>query len=152
MCSGVVFWYVVLCGEGWFNVGGQIYYLCVGDVVFLFYGLLYLMESLVEWGQVLLVVYWFNGMVMEMCVGLVEGVLEMLCGEFYFGLYVSWLFSEVLMLIYFYIDVCEDCLELDVLFNILVCESLVQCFGGSVIVCSFGDMLLVFLLCMLFGE
>ena len=47
----------------------------------------------------------------------------MLCGEFYFGPHVSWLFSEASTLIHLHTDAREDCPELDALLNILVRES-----------------------------
>ena len=53
MRSGVVPWHVVLRGEGRLNVGGQTRHLRAGDVVLLPHGSPHLMESLVEWGQVL---------------------------------------------------------------------------------------------------
>ncbi len=67
----------------------------------------------------------------------------MLCGEFYFGPHVSWLFSEASTLIHLHTDAREDCPELDALLNILVRESLAQRPGGSAIVRSLGDTLLV---------
>ncbi len=76
----------------------------------------------------------------------------MLCGEFYFGPHVSWLFSEASTLIHLHTDAREDCPELDALLNILVRESLAQRPGGSAIVRSLGDTLLVLLLRMLLGE
>ena len=152
MRSGVVPWHVVLRGEGRLNVGGQTHHLRAGDVVLLPYGSPHLMESLVEWGQVLPVAHRFNGTVTEMRVGPAEGALEMLCGEFYFGPHVSWLFSEASTLIHLHTDAREDCPELDALLNILVRESLAQRPGGSAIVRSLGDTLLVLLLRMLLGE
>ena len=106
MRSGVVPWHVVLRGEGRLNVGGQTHHLRAGDVVLLPHGSPHLMESLVE------------------------GALEMLCGEFYFGPHVSWLFSEASTLIHLHTDAREDCPELDALLNILVRESLAQRPGG----------------------
>lgn len=46
----------------------------------------------------------FNGTVTEMRAGPAEGALEMLCGEFYFGPHVSWLFSEASTLIHLHTD------------------------------------------------
>ena len=152
MRSGVVPWHVVLRGEGRLNVGGQTHHLRAGDVVLLPYGSPHLMESLVEWGQVLPVAHRFNGTVTEMRVGPAEGALEMLCGEFYFGPHVSWLFTEASTLIHLHTDAREDCPELQPLLNILVRESLAQRPGGSAIVRSLGDTLLVLLLRMLLGE
>ena len=126
MRSGVVPWHVVLRGEGRLNVGGQTHHLRAGDVVLLPHGSPHLMESLVEWGQVLPVAHRFNGTVTEMRAGPAEGALEMLCGEFYFGPHVSWLFSEASTLIHLHTDAREDCPELDALLNILVRESLAQ--------------------------
>ena len=60
MRSGVVPWHVVLRGEGRLNVGGQTHHLRAGDVVLLLHGSPHLMESLVEWGQVLPVAHRFN--------------------------------------------------------------------------------------------
>ena len=136
MRSGVVPWHVVLRGEGRLNVGGQTHHLRAGDVVLLPHGSPHLMESLVEWGQVLPVAHRFNGTVTEMRAGPAEGALEMLCGEFYFGPHVSWLFSEASTLIHLHTDAREDCPELDALLNILVRESLAQRPGGSAIVRS----------------
>lgn len=152
MRSGVVPWHVVLRGEGRLNVGGQTHHLRAGDVVLLPHGSPHLMESLVEWGQVLPVAHRFNGTVTEMRAGPAEGALEMLCGEFYFGPHVSWLFTEASTLIHLHTDAREDCPELQPLLNILVRESLAQRPGGSAIVRSLGDTLLVLLLRMLLGE
>lgn len=143
---------VLMRGEGRLNVGGQTHHLRAGDVVLLPHGSPHLMESLVEWGQVLPVAHRFNGTVTEMRAGPAEGALEMLCGEFYFGPHVSWLFSEASTLIHLHTDAREDCPELDALLNILVRESLAQRPGGSAIVRSLGDTLLVLLLRMLLGE
>ena len=98
--SGVGPWHGVRRGEGRLNVGGQTHHLRAGDVVLLPHGSPHLMESLVEWGQVLPVAHRFNGTVTEMRAGPAEGALEMLCGEFYFGPHVSWLFSEASTLIH----------------------------------------------------
>ena len=152
MRSGVVPWHVVLRGEGRLNVGGQTHHLRAGDVVLLPHGSPHLMESLVEWGQVLPVAHRFTGTVTAKRAGPAEGALEMLCGEFYFGPHVSWLFSEASTLIHLHTDAREDCPELDALLNILVRESLAQRPGGSAIVRSLGDTLLVLLLRMLLGE
>ncbi len=76
----------------------------------------------------------------------------MLCGEFYFGPHVSWLFTEESTLIHLHTDTREDCPELEALLNVLVRESLAQRPGGSAIVRSLGDTLLVLLLRMLLGE
>lgn len=76
MRSGVVPWHVVLRGEGRLNVGGQTHHLRAGDVVLLPHGSPHLMESLVEWGQVLPVAHRFNGTVTEMRAGPAEGALE----------------------------------------------------------------------------
>ncbi len=73
MRSGVVPWHVVLRGEGRLNVGGQTHHLRAGDVVLLPHGSPHLMESLVEWGQVLPVAHRFNGTVTEMRAGPAEG-------------------------------------------------------------------------------
>jgi AraC family transcriptional activator of mtrCDE len=113
MRSGVVPWHVVLRGEGRLNVGGQTHHLRAGDVVLLPHGSPHLMESLVEWGQVLPVAHRFNGTVTEMRAGPAEEALEMLCGEFYFGPHVSWLFSEASTLIHLHTDAREDCPELE---------------------------------------
>ncbi len=71
--SGVVPWHVVLRGEGRLNVGGQTHHLRAGDVILLPHGSPHLMESLVEWGQVLPVAHRFNGTVTEMRAGPAEG-------------------------------------------------------------------------------
>ncbi len=47
----------------------------------------------------------------------------MLCGEFYFGPHVNWLFAEESALIHLHTDEREDCPELDILLNVLVRES-----------------------------
>lgn len=108
MRSGVVPWHVVLRGEGRLNVGGQTHHLRAGDVVLLPHGSPHLMES--WWsGAVLPVAHRFNGTVTEMRAGPAEGALEMLCGEFYFGPHVSWLFSEASTLIHLHTDAREDC-------------------------------------------
>ncbi|HIH5068694.1 TPA: AraC family transcriptional regulator [Klebsiella pneumoniae] len=124
MRSGVVPWHVVLRGEGRLNVGGQTHHLRAGDVVLLPHGSPHLMESLVEWGQVLPVAHRFNGTVTEMRAGPAEGALEMLCGEFYFGPHVSWLFSEASTLIHLHTDAREDCQELDALLRLMSDERL----------------------------
>ena len=74
----------------------------------------------------------------------------MLCGEFYFGPHVSWLFSEASTLIHLHTDAREDCPELDALLN--TGARAAQRPGGSAIVRSLGDTLLVLLLRMLLGE
>ena len=78
MRSGVVPWHVVLRGEGRLNVGGQTHHLRAGDVVLLPHGSPHLMESLVEWGQVLPVAHRFNGTVTEMRAGPAEDGLPAL--------------------------------------------------------------------------
>lgn len=76
----------------------------------------------------------------------------MLCGEFYFGPHVSWLFAEPADLIHLHTDERAECPELELLLNVLVRESLMARPGGGAIVRSLGDTLLVLLLRTLLGS
>ncbi|HCB3014471.1 TPA: cupin domain-containing protein, partial [Klebsiella aerogenes] len=146
MRAGVVPWHFVLRGEGRLTVGHQTRHMRAGDVILLPHGSPHLMESLVEWGQVLPVAHRFNGTLTEVRTAEESDALEMLCGEFYFGPHVNWLFAEESALIHLHTDEREDCPELDILLNVLVRESLAEHPGGSAIVRSLGDTLLVLLL------
>ncbi|WP_249022694.1 cupin domain-containing protein, partial [Kluyvera ascorbata] len=143
MRAGVVPWHFVLSGEGRLTVGKETRQMRAGDVIMLPHGSPHLMESLVEWGQVLPVAHRFNGTLTEMRTGSDSEALEMLCGEFYFGPHVSWLFAEDIELIHLHTDEREDCPELETLLNVLVRESLADHPGGSAIVRSLGETLLV---------
>ncbi len=94
----------------------------------------------------------FNGTLTEMRTGSDGDALEMLCGEFYFGPHVSWLFAEETELVHLHTDEREDCPELETLLNVLVRESLAEHPGGSAIVRSLGDTLLVLMLRTLLGA
>lgn len=152
MRAGVVPWHFVLSGEGRLTVGKETRQMRAGDVIMLPHGSPHLMESLVEWGQVLPVAHRFNGTLTEMRTGSDSEALEMLCGEFYFGPHVSWLFAEDSELIHLHTDEREDCPELETLLNVLVRESLADHPGGSAIVRSLGETLLVLLLRTLLGA
>ncbi|EPL8196780.1 AraC family transcriptional regulator [Klebsiella aerogenes] len=152
MRAGVVPWHFVLRGEGRLTVGHQTRHMRAGDVILLPHGSPHLMESLVEWGQVLPVAHRFNGTLTEVRTAVESDALEMLCGEFYFGPHVDWLFAEESALIHLHTDEREDCPELDILLNVLVRESLAEHPGGSAIVRSLGDTLLVLLLRTLLGA
>ncbi|HCR3984315.1 TPA: cupin domain-containing protein [Kluyvera ascorbata] len=152
MRAGVVPWHFVLSGEGRLTVGKETRQMRAGDVIMLPHGSPHLMESLVEWGQVLPVAHRFNGTLTEMRTGSDSEALEMLCGEFYFGPHVSWLFAEDIELIHLHTDEREDCPELETLLNVLVRESLADHPGGSAIVRSLGETLLVLLLRTLLGA
>lgn len=152
MRSGIVPWHFVLRGEGRLTVGNQTRHMRAGDAILLPYGSPHLMESLVEWGQVLPVAHRFNGTLTEMRTGSESDALEMLCGEFYFGPHVSWLFARESELIHLHTDEREDCPELGILLNVLVRESLAEHPGGSAIVRSLGDTLLVLLFRTLLGA
>ena len=65
----------------------------------------------------------FNGTLTEVRTAEESDALEMLCGEFYFGPHVNWLFAEESALIHLHTDEREDCPELDILLNVLVRES-----------------------------
>ncbi|HGF0767840.1 TPA: AraC family transcriptional regulator [Kluyvera georgiana] len=152
MRAGVVPWHFVLSGEGRLTVGKETRQMRAGDVIMLPHGSPHLMESLVEWGQVLPVAHRFNGTLTEMRTGSDGDALEMLCGEFYFGPHVSWLFAEETELVHLHTDEREDCPELEMLLNVLVRESLAEHPGGSAIVRSLGDTLLVLMLRTLLGA
>lgn len=152
MRSGVVPWHFVLRGEGRLTVGKQTRQMRAGDVILLPHGSPHLMESLVEWGQILPVAHRFNGTLTEVRTGTDQDALEMLCGEFYFGPHVSWLFAEPADLIHLHTDERAECPELELLLNVLVRESLMARPGGGAIVRSLGDTLLVLLLRTLLGS
>ena len=152
MRAGVVPWHFVLSGEGRLTVGKETRQMRAGDVIMLPHGSPHLMESLVEWGQVLPVAHRFNGTLTEMRTGSDGDALEMLCGEFYFGPHVSWLFTEETELVHLHTDEREDCPELETLLNVLVRECLAEHPGGSAIVRSLGDTLLVLMLRTLLGA
>lgn len=152
MPGGVVPWHFVLRGEGWVTVGHQTRHMRAGDVILLPHGSPHLMESLLEWGQILPVAHRFNGTLTEMRTGSDSDALEMLCGEFYFGPHVSWLFAEETELVHLHTDERRECPELEVLLNVLVRESLADRPGSGGIVRSLGDTLLVLLLRTLLGT
>ncbi|MGS4819405.1 AraC family transcriptional regulator [Raoultella terrigena] len=152
MPGGVVPWHFVLRGEGRVTVGHQTRHMRAGDVILLPHGSPHLMESLLEWGQILPVAHRFNGTLTEMRTGSDSDALEMLCGEFYFGPHVSWLFAEEAELVHLHTDERRECPELEILLNVLVRESLADRPGGGAIVRSLGDTLLVLLLRTLLGT
>lgn len=146
MRAGIVPWHFVLRGEGRLSVGKETRHMRAGDVILLPHGSPHLMESLVEWGQVVPAAHRFNGTLTEVRTEDETNALEMLCGEFYFGPHVSWLFAQETSLIHLHTHEREDCPELNILLNMLVRESLAEHPGGSAIVRSLGDTLLVLLL------
>ena len=151
MRTGIVPWHFVLRGEGRLTVGNQTRDMRAGDVILLPHGSPHLMESLVEWGQVLPVAHRFNGTLTEMRTAAQDDALEMLCGEFYFGPHVSWLFADEAELVHLHTDERAECPELEILLNVLVRESITERPGGAAIVRSLGDTLLVLLLRTLLG-
>lgn len=146
MRTGVVPWHFVLRGEGRLTVGKETRQMHTGDVILLPHGSPHRMESLVEWGQVLPVAHRFNGTLTEMRTASDSNALEMLCGEFYFGPHVNWLFSEDSELIHLHTHEREDCPELETMLSVLVRESLAERPGAAAIVRSLGDTLLVLLM------
>lgn len=152
MRRGIVPWHFVLRGEGRLTVGNETRHMRAGDVILLPHGSPHLMESLVEWGQILPVAHRFNGTLTEVRTASERDPLEMLCGEFYFGPHVSWLFAEETELVHLHTDERQECPELEMLLNVLVRESLAERPGGSAMVRSLGDTLLVVLLRTLLGA
>ncbi|ALR78703.1 AraC family transcriptional regulator [[Enterobacter] lignolyticus] len=151
LTAGVVPWHVILQGEGRLVMGGQTFRVQQGDVVLLPYGSPHMIESLVDWGQVLPVAQRFNGTVTELRTDGGEPV-EMLCGEFYFGPHIGWLFADSQPLIRLHTHDRHDCPELETLLNMLVRESLAGHNGSAAIVQSLATTFLALLMRILMSS
>lgn len=145
LMAGVVPWHVVLSGEGRLTVGGQARGLQKGDVVLLPHGSPHMIESMVDWGQVTPIARRFNGTITELRTD-GESAMEMLCGEFYFGPHVGWLFADPQPLIHLPLHESECCPELERLLDMLVRETLSAEPGGQTIVQSLATTFLALIM------
>ncbi len=124
---GVVPWHVILRGEAQLHIAEQTVRVRAGDILMLPHGSPHLLQSLVEWGQVVPALKQHNGILTEVRTDGPGPVVEVLCGEFHFGPNYVWLFADETELIHLETDERQDCDELNILLRMLIRES----FGGA---------------------
>ncbi|AGN85500.1 AraC family transcriptional regulator [Enterobacter sp. R4-368] len=146
LAPGVVPWHVVLHGEARLMVEGRNVDVCAGDVLLLPHGSPHLLQSLVEWGQIVPALKHDNGILTEVRSPAKGAAVEVLCGEFDFGPHSGWLFAHESRLIHLQTNHWQACPELEMLLMMLVRESLGSLPGNATIAKGLADTLLALIL------
>lgn len=146
LAPGVVPWHVVLHGEARLVVEGRHVDVRAGDVLLLPHGSPHLLQSLVEWGQVVPALKHDNGILTEVRSPAKGEAVEVLCGEFDFGPHSGWLFAHESHLIHLQTNHWQACPELEMLLMMLVRESLGSLPGNATIAKGLADTLLALIL------
>lgn len=152
LAPGVVPWHVILHGDAQLKLAGTTLDVHAGDVLLLPHGSPHILQGLVEWGQVAPVAKSFNGTLTEVRAQGEGETVEVLCGEFHFGVNSGWLFAQESGLIHLRTKDREDCPELELLLTMLVRESLSGSPGGAAIVKSLTSTFLVLLMRILLDQ
>ena len=132
--AGIVPWHVILRGETRLIVEGKTFDVRAGDIILFPHGSPHLLQSLVDWGQVVPAQVNNNGIVTEVWTEGPGPAVEVLCGEFHFGPGYRWMFADETTLIHLRTDDQHDCPELETLLVMLVRESLGGLPGSASIV------------------
>ncbi|WP_154819471.1 cupin domain-containing protein, partial [Enterobacter hormaechei] len=144
--AGIVPWHVILRGETRLIVEGKTFDVRAGDIILFPHGSPHLLQSLVDWGQVVPAQVNNNGIVTDVWTEGPGPAVEVLCGEFHFGPGYRWMFADETVLIHLRADEQHDCPELETLLVMLVRESLGGLPGGASIVKGLADTLLALIL------
>lgn len=144
--SGIVPWHVIMRGEARLRLAAKTIDVRAGDILMLPNGSPHMLESLVEWGQVMPARSYHNGILTEVRTEGSDPSVEVLCGEFHFGPDCDWLFAREADLIHLEIDTRKKFPELEMLLGMLVRESLSTLPGSMMIVKSLTNTLLAMML------
>lgn len=144
--AGTVPWHVILHGETRLVVEGKTFDVRAGDILLLPHGSSHLLQSLVDWGQVVPAQVNNNGTVTEVWTEGPGPAVEVLCGEFHFGPGYRWMFADETRLIHLHTDERHDFPELETLLLMLVRESLSGLPGSASIVKGLAETLLALIL------
>lgn len=150
--AGIVPWHVILHGETRLVVEGNTFDVRAGDIVLFPHGSPHLLQSLVDWGQVVPAQVNNNGIVTEVWTEGPGPAVEVLCGDFHFGPGYRWMFADETTLIHLRTDERHDCPELEALLVMLVRESLSGLPGSASIVKGLADTLLALILRILLSR
>ena len=83
--AGIVPWHVIMRGEARLHIAGKTLNVRAGDILLLPQGSPHILESLVDWGQVVPAQGHHNGILTQVRTEGPGPSVEVLCGEFYFG-------------------------------------------------------------------
>ena len=144
--DGIVPWHVILRGETRLIVEGKTFDVRAGDIILFPHGSPHLLQSLVDWGQVVPAQVNNNGIVTEVWTEGPGPAVEVLCGDFHFGPGYRWMFADETTLIHLHADEQHDFPELETLLGMLVRESLGGLPGSTSIVKGLADTLLALIL------
>lgn len=144
--AGIVPWHVILHGETRLVVEGKTFDVRAGDIVLFPHGSPHLLQSLLDWGQVIPAQVNNNGIVTEVRTEGPGPAVEVLCGEFHFGPGYRWMFADETTLIHLHTDERRDFPELETLLVMLVRESLGAMPGSASIVKGLAETLLALIL------
>ena len=97
--AGIVPWHVILRGETRLIVEGKTFDVRAGDIILFPHGSPHLLQSLVDWGQVVPAQVNNNGIVTDVWTEGPGPAVEVLCGEFHFGPGYRWMFADETVLI-----------------------------------------------------
>lgn len=144
--AGIVPWHVILRGETQLIFEGKTFNVRAGDIILFPHGSPHLLQSLVDWGQVVPAQVNDNGNITKVWTEGPGPAVEVLCGEFNFGPGYRWMFADVTTVIHLRTDEQHDCPELETLLVMLVRESLGSLPGSASIIKGLADTLLVLIL------
>lgn len=146
MPAGIVPWHIIMQGEARLLIAGKTLHVRAGDILLLPHGSPHLLESLVDWGQVVPAIGQHNGILTQIRTEGAGPSVEVLCGEFYFGHDCRWLFAEETQLIHLQTDERKDFPQLETLLLMLVHESLNALPGSMAMVKGLANTLLAMML------
>lgn len=152
LTPGIVPWHIILHGEARLLIAGQSVEVKAGDILMLPQGSPHVLQSLIEWGDVVPAVSFDNGIVNEVKTDGAGPVVEVLCGEFHFGPGFRWLFAGETRLIHIRTGEQENAPGLDTLLKMLVRESLEALPGSKAIVKNLSATLLTLILRILLAQ
>ncbi|MDV2863409.1 Exoenzyme S synthesis regulatory protein ExsA [Phytobacter ursingii] len=144
--GGIVPWHVIMRGEARLHIAGKTLNVCAGDILLLPHGSPHLLESLVEWGQVVPAQGHHNGILTQVRTEGPGPSVEVLCGEFHFGPDCHWLFAEEQALIHLQTAERKSFPELETLLTMLVRESQNSLPGSLAMVKGLANTLLAMML------
>ena len=144
--GGIVPWHVIMRGEARLHIAGQTLNVCAGDILLLPHGSPHILESLVEWGQVVPAQDYHNGILTQVRTEGPGPSVEVLCGEFHFGPDCNWLFAEEHALIHLQTAERKNFPELETLLTMLVRESQNSLPGSLAMVKGLANTLLAMML------
>lgn len=144
--AGIVPWHVIMRGEARLHIAGKTLNVRAGDILLLPQGSPHILESLVDWGQVVPAQGHHNGILTQVRTEGSGPSVEVLCGELYFGADCTWLFAEESELIHLQPAERKSFPELEMLLTMLVRESQNSLPGSMAMVKGLANTLLAMML------